>query len=624
MHTKLIKKIFGLSRLTKRLIQVIGDTITVTLCFWLAIALRLNGILTEIKLEAWLVLVAVVPITILSFVLLGLYRAVVHHMAEKAIKYIVTGSLISAAVMFATNQYYGLGVPRSVPGIYFFLLVVAIGATRLIMRLLYLAGKDSNRLPVAVYGTGESGALLIRSLEDSRDYRASVIIDDDTELQGSTILNIPVLSLEGAKKVIEAENIRTALIALDDDRITTKQRAAKSMIALGLEVRDIPNLSDIVSGRIRISALPNIKIEELLGREAVAPSHTLMSKTVKGTSVLVTGAGGSIGSELCRQIFKLQPHSLVMLEANEYALYNIAEELAVVAEAEKYDVKLFPVLGSVTQKEVIERTIFDRNVQTIFHAAAYKHVPLVESNAVEAVRNNVLGTYVVCKAAGKFDVKNLTLISTDKAVRPTNIMGATKRLSELILQRASVEFPKSKFCAVRFGNVLGSSGSVVPKFKRQILQGGPITITHKDITRYFMTVEEAAQLVLQASAMSSRWDVYVLDMGEPVRILDLAKTMCVLHGKKIGTEHDTSSDTINIQITGLRPGEKLYEELLITGNEQPTEHKRIKREIENNNISIDFEMLIEQLLSQTNNDAIAKILASLPLDYTMDTSYHSK
>jgi FlaA1/EpsC-like NDP-sugar epimerase len=361
-----------------------------------------------------------------------------------------------------------------------------------------------------------------------------------------------------------------------------------------------------------------VRVEELLGREPVPPIPELMSKTTSGRSVMVTGAGGSIGSELCRQILDHRPKRLVLFDVSEYALYRIHEELTERLAAACSECELLPVLGSVVRKDLVARTITENTVETLFHAAAYKHVSLVEANVLEGVRNNVFGTEAVAEAAGELGVKNFTLISTDKAVRPTNVMGATKRLAELVMQAKAQTYLGTKYCAVRFGNVLGSSGSVIPKFEKQIATGGPITLTHPEITRYFMTIPEAAQLVVQASAMATRGEIYLLDMGEPVKILDLAKTMARLHGRPAHLEgEDTGgSGAIRINVTGLRPGEKLYEELLVDGRQVPTDHPRVMCEISEPAAMEVINGLLKQINGYSQSMRVVELLSNAPLDFT--------
>lgn len=588
-------------------------------------ALRLDGIFTQIQDKSWMTLAAVIPVTVVIYVRLGLYRAVVRYMADRAVTVILLGASVSAAVMLFTNQIFGLGVPRSVSGIYWSLLVLSTGGSRLLMRTLHLAAKDINRIPVVIYGAGEAGHLLVRALQESRNYRPSVIIDDDKRLQGTNIAGIQIVDLEIAKKKIAVEGVTTALIAIDEEDVVSQRQAATIMNGLGLEVRIMPTMSDLVSGRIRISNFRKLKIEELLGRHPVEPDPALMSHTTRGRSVMVTGAGGSIGSELCRQIIKQAPKCLVLLEVSEYALYSLVEELTDGLRKQHSNVKLVPILGSVIQKELVEDTINKNTVETIFHAAAYKHVPLVEENAREAIRNNVLGTNIIAQAAGKLKIKNFTLVSTDKAVRPTNIMGATKRLAEEAVKLSAKDHPDTKFCSVRFGNVLGSSGSVIPKFERQILMGGPITLTHPDITRYFMTIPEAAQLVIQASTLAKYGETFILDMGEPIKILELACTMCNLHGRKLHIDETEESPegAIRLKITGLRPGEKLHEELLLTGKKIKTPHPKIMSEYSVDIGELNLDAVINRLISLDDDSEIADALAKLPLNYSKDEIFHA-
>lgn len=618
---KIFYKLFSLSRPTKRAIQVMVDCALISLCFWLAMALRLDGLLTEIKLKSWFTLVAIIPLTIFTFARLGLYRSMVRYMTDKAVTVILIGAVVSSGAMFSVSQYFSLEVPRSVPGIYFSILVMATGGTRLLMRTLYLVYKDAGRLPVAIYGAGSAGRLLLRSLQEHQNYRPELFVDDDTKLQGTDIEGTPILGFDAAKKKISKSGMQMAFIAIGDNDTEGQRKAATSMASLGLEVRIIPKIADLIAGRAKISSLRRLEIEELLGREKVQPNPALMSRTIDGRSVMVTGAGGSIGSELCRQAVTLNPSRLVLVEASEYALYTIMEELNAVVRTQNYALELVPVLGSVTRQEVIEKAIIENDVATIFHAAAYKHVPLVEENASEAVRNNVLGTHLLAQAAGRLGVRHFVFISTDKAVRPTSIMGATKRLAELSVSAAANVHSNTSFCSVRFGNVLGSSGSVVPKFEKQIKSGGPITLTHPDIIRYFMTIQEAAQLVIQASAMAENGNVFVLDMGKPVRILDLAHTICALHGKYLHTDETKKApaDAITLDVTGLRPGEKLFEELLVTGLELDTLHPKIKCEPSvGSALPSDIDIAIDRLLKCHGNEVIAKALAEMPLDYKMD------
>lgn len=616
-------KLFSMGRGPKRIVQVGFDIFAIATCFWLAMVLRLDGIRTTLLLESWSVLLAVVPVTIFAFIQLGLYRAVIRFMADRALKAVAIGVSISAITMFAVSQIFDLFVPRSVPGIYFALLLIVIGGTRMIMRAIYLSAKDQGREPVLIYGAGELGRQLLQALDQSRNFRPAILVDDDRRMHGTEIGGVRVIKPSAAAAAIAERNIKTALLAIPDTHAEGRRVAAKRLADLGLEVRLIPNVSDLVSGRLRVSELRRVTVEELLGREPVPPIPELMSKTTTGRSVMVTGAGGSIGSELCRQILDQGPTRLVLLDVSEYAVYRIHEELTAKRAATGSDCMLVPVLGSTLSDDLVTRTIKENRVETLFHAAAYKHVPLVEANVIEGVRNNVFGTEIVAEAAGALGVQNFTLISTDKAVRPTNVMGATKRLAELVVQAKAQQHPGTKYCAVRFGNVLGSSGSVIPKFEQQIAAGGPITLTHPEITRFFMTIPEAAQLVVQASAMAEKGEIYLLDMGEPIKILDLARTMARLHGRETylqGVE-TARAGAITIHITGMRAGEKLFEELLVHGTEISTLHPRIMCEggrlMQPHAVS-EWLNRLRAMKSSITPCYVINILMELPLDFEAD------
>lgn len=613
----LAKGVFSSGRGTKRAIQVAFDMMAVALCFWVAMVLRLDGVGASMQPDSWIVLVPVAPITILAFVKLGLYRAVVRFMADRALKAVALGVAISAVTMFVVSQVFGLFVPRSVPGIYFALLLIVVGGTRMLMRAVYLSLRDQERAPVLIYGAGEEGRQILQALEQSRNYRPALFVDEDAKLRGSEIGGLRIVGLDQVEAVAARLGVKTALLSISGEHRERQRRAAKLLADLGLEVRVIPSVSDLVSGRVRVSQLQRINVVELLGREPVPPIPELMSKTVAGRSVLVTGAGGSIGSEICRQILDQAPRRIVLFDVSEFALYRIHEDLTERLAALGGTTDLVAVLGSVARDDLIERTIRTHGIETLFHAAAYKHVPLVEANAVEGVLNNVIGTHVVAEAAGRLGVRYFTLISTDKAVRPTNIMGATKRLAELVMQASSEAYPETRYCAVRFGNVLASSGSVIPKFEKQIAAGGPITLTHPEITRYFMTIPEAAQLVVQASSMAAAGEIYLLDMGDPIKILDLARAMARLQGRETflrGVE-PSRDGAIEIQVTGLRPGEKLYEELLVTGEEAQTRHPRIMCEPSRGVDRSDVLNWLGQLRLHNDNVQVSAILQKLPLEY---------
>lgn len=583
-------------------------------------ALRLDGIKTMFPSSTWAVLLPVAPLTLLAFTRLGLYRAVIRFAAEKTLRAVFIGVTISAVALAFTSQAVAVFVPRSVPGIYLALLMVAIGGSRVIMRLIYLNEMEGEREPVLIYGTGETGRQILLALEQSRNYRAGLIADDNPQLQNTEIAGVEVVSLEVASTLAKKTGIKTALLALPQSSLQSRRAAALALSNLGFEVRTIPNISDLVSGLVRVSELQRLRLEDLLGRDPVPPIPELLSNTTAGKSVMVTGAGGSIGSELCRHILDQGPKRLVLFEASEFALYTINEEINRRSEQSTTTCEVVPILGSVCNTERVTWTIRNYGVETLFHAAAYKHVPLVETNVVEGVLTNALGTETVAAAAGKLGVGHFTLISTDKAVRPTNIMGASKRLAEFVVQAKSQLYPGTRYCAVRFGNVLGSSGSVIPLFEAQLDAGGPITLTHPDVTRYFMTITEAVQLVIQASSMANEGEVFMLDMGEPVTILDLARRMAQLRGLETYLEgvDDEHPGGIAIRVTGLRPGEKLFEELLTSGEINRTRHPSITTEASDQPLPLEVErwlVRIREICKTIDAAALIRALEELPLEY---------
>ena len=466
-------------------------------------------------------------------------------------------------------------MPRSVPLIFATLLFVSATSARFFIRTLSQYSTNEKQENVAIFGAGATGIELMEALRRSPDYRVSLFIDDNPELQGRNLGGIPIHNLSHAEKKFEALNIQTLLLAMPDDVDAARQRVLNILSSHPLKVKTIPSMSSLISGRSEITDLKDIKITDLLGRKPVQPNPELMEENIAGKTVLVTGAGGSIGGELCRQIIHWKPQRVILLDVSEFAIYTLSEELK--QEPACNDINLVPIIGSVQDKEFI-RKIFNRfTVDTAYHAAAYKHVPLMEQNVMQCMANNVFGTLNMAELAIEAKVKNFILISTDKAVNPTNFMGASKRLAEIICQTLSSNNTDTCFSIVRFGNVLGSSGSVVPLFKRQIENGGPITLTHVDVTRYFMTIPEAAQLVIQAGSIGRGGDVFVLDMGQPIKILDLAKKMATLSGYRpvLNGKTELKDGEIAISVSGMRPGEKLFEELSYNANLSATIHPRI-------------------------------------------------
>lgn len=615
-----------LSRRVKMYGLMVVDGTLIVFSFYFAMVLRLESWDVPPK-EVWLTVSVSFFIALISFHFFGLYRSVTRFITARSFKAIVYGSLLSAVAMFSISQFFELLVPRSVPGIYLVLLIGSVAAGRFSLRRFLRNSRLTGRLPIAIYGAGEAGRQLLYAVNQGREYNAIAFFDDDPHLHNTFIGDVFVYSPNQISSIIEEFSIKTVLLALPSASRARRRDIVQMIEQHQVEIKTIPGMADIVSGRASFAELLQVSPEDLLGRDPVPPQPDLMSQNIEGKVVLVTGAGGSIGSELCRQILKCNPSTLVLLEVSEYALYSISIELKESLAGNKTTL-IEPVLGSVQHPRRVREIIHAFNVQTIFHAAAYKHVVLVEENVVEGFRNNVFGTLTVAEAALDLGVENFILVSTDKAVRPTNFMGASKRMSELICQALAETQGKTIFSMVRFGNVLGSSGSVIPRFKSQIQKGGPVTVTHREITRYFMTIPEAAQLVIQASSMAKGGDVFVLDMGQPVRILDLAQSMVRLYGLKpyIMEEGESAESTrgdIAIKIVGLNKGEKLYEELLIGNNPAGTQHPRIMTATEVF-LSIDT---LRPLLNRLHDACLAfnvpgirEIVQEMPLDYQGDDS----
>lgn len=565
--------LLGLPRAVKRLISVSADMFFLISSLFAAYFLTQHEQRTDVPQIA-LAFAITLPVTLFIFTKLGLYRAVIRYIGQHALGAVLSGIVSSAfilALLFGVLQVHDKG---NLIFVYAILALVTSGGLRLLARMFLVQRNNGHKERVLIYGAGSSGRQLAQALINGEQYHPVVFVDDDTTLHRSTILGVPVGAPAQITSLIKSHNISRILLALPSVSRARRREVLDALEELPIPVQSIPGMSDLVDGSMRIDELQDVKIEDLLGRDPVAPKAKLMQANIKGKVVMVTGAGGSIGSELCRQILRCEPTVLVLFELSEFGLYSIEQELSSLIKQQELDIKLIPVMGTVQRRSRLETVMKAFNVQTVYHAAAYKHVPLVEYNVVEGVRNNVFGTWYAAEAAISAGVETFVLISTDKAVRPTNVMGASKRLAELVLQALAQRQSVTRFCMVRFGNVLGSSGSVVPLFREQIRKGGPITVTHKDIIRYFMTIPEAAQLVLQAGAMGKGGDVYVLDMGEPVKIADLAKRMIHLMGLEVKDEIHPNGD-IEIKFTGLRPGEKLYEELLIGENVRETAHPRI-------------------------------------------------
>ncbi|GGE37808.1 nucleoside-diphosphate sugar epimerase [Primorskyibacter flagellatus] len=576
----LLHRISDLSRHNKIFVQILSDCLFISLCFFMAMALRLDGFYFTEDATIWLPMLVVFPVTIVSFVRLGLYRAIVRYITSEALGAVAIGVVVSSITLAAASAMFDVSVPRSVPGIYAILLLFTVGGSRFIVRSVFRRSMKSSRKPVIVYGAGDAGRQLVNALTHSKDYRPVAFVDDDERLHQTSIAGFRIYASDKVPNLIVRTGARAILLALPSASRARRREIVQALSPHKIEIKTIPGVEDIVNGKAKFSDIRTVTPEDLLGRDPVPPRPELMRRNISGKVVLVTGAGGSIGSELCRQLIEYAPKALVLYELSEFALYSVEADLREIAARTGMKIDIFPVLGSVQNPERTRAVLRSFEVQTVYHAAAYKHVPLVEENVVEGVRNNVFGTLNLARLAIETGVEQFILISTDKAVRPTNFMGASKRMAELICQALAADQDRTAFSMVRFGNVLGSSGSVIPKFQAQIDQGGPVTVTHREINRYFMTIPEAAQLVIQAGAMGKGGDVFVLDMGEPIKILDLALSMIRLHGLTPYVvdsmeEVDKTRGDIAICITGLRKGEKLYEELLIGDNSSGTDHPRI-------------------------------------------------
>lgn len=623
------RTLLGLPTGQKRLLQVLVDIVLLWAALWLAFFVRLGvvGVVNPLGEYLWLFIAA--PATAIPlFVRFGLYRAVLRYFDGVALATIFNAISLSALLLAAVIYLMQPDelMPRSVVFIYWAISLVFAGGLRMLMRQ-YFSGslfagraRDREALKVAIYGAGAAGNQLLSALQMSQSMRPVAFVDDDKSLVGRVIGGVKVYSPQDIRRMIDAKGVRELLLAIPSASRARRREILADLERYPLHVRSIPGFMDLASGRVKVEDLQEVDIADLLGRDAVPPRQDLFERCIKDQVVLVTGAGGSIGSELCRQILASGARTLLLFEHSEFNLYSVHSELQQRIERESLSIRLVPILGSIRNFERLFDILQTWRVNTVYHAAAYKHVPMVEHNVAEGVLNNLVGTTNAAQASIKAGVANFVLISTDKAVRPTNVMGSTKRLAEMVLQALSRESApllfgqeqgvhqvnKTRFTMVRFGNVLGSSGSVIPLFREQIKQGGPVTVTHPNITRYFMTIPEAAQLVIQAGSMGQGGDVFVLDMGSPVKIADLAEKMIRLSGLSVRDESTPHGD-IAIEFTGLRPGEKLYEELLIGEDVKPTEHPMIMRAEEDMLPWEELKARLQALLAAVDEDDYARV-----------------
>ncbi|WP_265181114.1 polysaccharide biosynthesis protein [Pseudomonas putida] len=605
MIDKLRAWLLALPRRHKRLVQVVADIFLVWAALWLSFLVRLgiDDLANPVMEHAWLFVVAPV-VSIPLFIRFGMYRAVMRYFGNDAliaiIKAVTLSALLLGFIIYWASNHQNV-VPRSITFNYWWLSLIMIGGLRLAMRQYFLgdwfaaaaqhvpfAQRDDGLPKVAIYGAGAAGNQLVAALRMDRAMRPVAFIDDDASISDRVIAGLQVYRPEQLDQMINVTGAQEILLAIPSSTRTRRREILNFLEGYSLHVRSVPGIMDLASGRVKVDDIQEVDIGDLLGRDTVPAQADLLERCITEQTVLVTGAGGSIGSELCRQILGQTPKYLLLFDHSEFNLYSILSELEQRVARESLTVSLVPILGSVRNQSQLLDIMRTWHVDTVYHAAAYKHVPMVEHNITEGLMNNVIGTLHTAQAALQAGVANFVLISTDKAVRPTNVMGSTKRLAEMTLQALSREVApvlfgdssnvsqvnKTRFTMVRFGNVLGSSGSVIPLFHKQIKAGGPLTVTHPKITRYFMTIPEAAQLVIQAGSMGKGGDVFVLDMGEPVKIVELAEKMIHLSGFSVRSERNPMGD-IAIEFTGLRPGEKLYEELLIGDNVIATRHPMI-------------------------------------------------
>lgn len=590
----------------KRLAQVSADIVITWVALWLAFLIRLGWekLVNPLGDHLWLFMAAPL-VAIPIYIRQGMYRAVLRYLGNDALVTIFRSVTISALFLALIVYWYRTApavVPRSLVFNYWWLSLLMLGGLRLLMRqyfmgdwfqvrqVMSLSSADDGLPKVAVYGAGTAGNQLVAALRVGKAMRPVAFIDDDPGISSRVIAGLKVFAPKSISQMISETGAEEILLAIPSATRARRKEILQFLERFPLHIRSVPDILDLASGRVKVEDIQEVEIADLLGRDAVPPQAELLERCILGQVVMVTGAGGSIGAELCRQIMGSSPKTLILLEQSEFNLYSIHGELEAVARRMSLPVRLVPVLGSVRSQAQMHDVMRTWGVNTVYHAAAYKHVPMVEHNIAEGILNNVMGTLYTAQAALKAGVEHFVLISTDKAVRPTNVMGSTKRLAEMVLQALSAELApvlmgdgsalhqvnKTRFTMVRFGNVLGSSGSVIPLFREQIRRGGPVTVTHPSITRYFMTIPEAAQLVIQAGSMGQGGDVFVLDMGQPVKILDLAEKMIHLSGLSVRSERNPQGD-VAVEFTGLRPGEKLFEELLIGGEVSPTSHSMIMR-----------------------------------------------
>jgi len=579
MQLNFLNQISNLSRLKKQLIVVSVDFISLYFSLYVSLVLRYDNFypLDNILYYNFSLIILLCPIIALSvFVKNGLYKSVLQHIGIKAlfiIVYSISFSTLVASLLIVLT--YKKIIVFGVLGINWFISIFICLAIRYLAQLILYSNDDSEKTSIAIYGAGDAGVMLAESIYQSNKYDLKAMFDDDETKVNTVVKSVKIFSSSNIKDVIKNQKIKMILLAIPSIGKSYRNQILNKLSKFPVRVMELPSVENIIDGVVTIDDIKKVEVQDILGRPSIKPIQKLLSKNILKKNILISGAGGSIGSELCRQIYKLNPKKIILYEISEFNLYSIHKELM----NYKKNIEIIPILGSVTHKSKINIILNKYNINTVYHAAAYKHVPMVENNPCSGVYNNVLGTYNMVQQSIKNNVETFILISTDKAVRPTNIMGASKRFCELILQAFDKQ-TNTKLSMVRFGNVLDSAGSVLPLFRKQINQGGPLTVTHKEIIRYFMSIPEAVQLVIQAGAMANGGEVFILDMGEPINIMEMAKKMIYSSGL-VPKDKENPNGDISIKITGLRPGEKLFEELLINNSSNKTDHPRIMKANEN-------------------------------------------
>jgi FlaA1/EpsC-like NDP-sugar epimerase len=621
------RMILELERYQKRIVLMSADGAAMILCLFLSIALRYGQVDFPYRGNFTWLWITLPVVGVATYWMLGLYNVLIRAMESRTMVIVASGAVtLSLFVAAASYMDTGFHIPRSVPPIFGVILFVSIGSLRVLARAYYqhVAGGPNIRENILIYGAGAAGTQLAATIQSGTEYRVVGFLDDNPRLKGSMIRGCRVHSPDKIGRLKQKHNVQRVLLAVASATPAQTRDIVARLAPHQLALQTIPPLSELVRGKANLQQLKEIRIDDLLGRSAVDPIPQLFENAIAGKRILVTGAGGSIGSELCRQILAAAPARLVLLEVSELALYNI-ENLLSKQVGPDNPVEIVYALGSVLDRNRVRTILARHDIESVYHAAAYKHVPIVEHNPSQGIKNNVFGTLTVAEEAAAAGVERFTLISTDKAVRPSNVMGASKRLAEQVIQRIQTASDDTTFAIVRFGNVLGSSGSVIHLFKDQIRNGGPVTVTHEEVTRYFMTIQEAAQLVIQAGAMADGGEVFVLDMGEPVKIRDLAELMIQLSGKSVRDGNNPEGDII-IEFRGLRPGEKLYEELLITDSVVGTQHPKIMRADERNpaNLRILDELLrrLEGELDQEDPSILRSTLQDVVEGYDANGDNH--